>query len=349
MRCPNCGAEVPAGAVACPSCHYDLGLTQRIPVTKVAWCPTCGALVPPDAHSCPKCGAPVGATARSKSGQAVRDLGIPTIEGPVATDGEDVDEGGADATRAMPRIESAIPSEPGPESATVRHDRMPRTRVLMVAAGAALVLAGGMALWITHPWNPNLYITHAQTDADTSMAGYPGYISALSGQDGSTATSSDSSSDSSDSSSDSGSDTGTKSVYQSISDDYDKLGTYADQLDQSVADLTTTGVSGTESERESGKATADQTAIELSNLIDDIASLDDSDGTYADDISNMTTLGNWLRNRSDAICEAWKLSVTKTTEKKILAPLEKIGYSSGTDSYKTLFDENYDAWKPTEQ
>ena len=49
MRCPNCGAEVPAGAVACPSCHYDLGLTQRIPVTKVAWCPTCGALVPPDA------------------------------------------------------------------------------------------------------------------------------------------------------------------------------------------------------------------------------------------------------------------------------------------------------------
>ena len=116
-----------------------------------------------------------------------------------------------------------------------------------------------------------------------------------------------------------------------------------------MADLTTTGVSGTESERESGKATADQTAIELSNLIDDIASLDDSDGTYADDISNMTTLGNWLRNRSDAICEAWKLSVTKTTEKKILAPLEKIGYSSGTDSYKTLFDENYDAWKPTEQ
>lgn len=349
MRCPNCGAEVPAGAVACPTCHYDLGLTQRIPVTKVAWCPTCGALVPPDAHSCPKCGAPVGAPVRSKSGQAVRDLGIPTIGGPADPDADDVDEGGADTTRAMPRIESAIPSEPGPESATVRHDRMPRTRVLMVAAGAALVLAGGMALWITHPWDPNLYITHAQTDADTSMAGYPGYISSLSGQDGSAATTSDSSSDSADSSSDSGDDTATPTVAQSLSDDYEKLGTYADQLDDSAAALVSTGVSGSESDRKSAKATADQTAIEISNLIDDITSLDDSDGTYADDISNLTTLGNWLRNRSDAICEAWKISVTMATEKKILAPLEKIGYSSGTDSYKTLFDENYEAWKPADE
>ncbi|MCI6845042.1 MAG: zinc-ribbon domain-containing protein, partial [Coriobacteriaceae bacterium] len=56
MRCPNCGAEAPLGAVSCPACHYDLGLTQRIPVTKVTWCPACGALVPQDAHACPQCG-----------------------------------------------------------------------------------------------------------------------------------------------------------------------------------------------------------------------------------------------------------------------------------------------------
>jgi RNA polymerase subunit RPABC4/transcription elongation factor Spt4 len=344
MRCPNCGAEVPAGTAACPACHYDLGLTQRIPVTKVAWCPSCGALVPPDAHSCPKCGAPVGAPARSRSGHAVRDLAIPTIEGPGDSEGADADEGGADATRAMPRIESAIPSEPGPESATVRHDRMPRTRVLMVAAAAAIALAGGMALWITHPWDPNLYITHSQTDADTSMAGYPGYLSALTGQDGSssaTDTSSDSSTDGSDSSS--------STAYQAILDDYNKLGTYADQLDQSVSDLTSTGVSGTAAERQDGQSTAEQTAIDISNLIDDIASLNDGDGTYANDIANLTTLGNWLRNRSDAICEAWDSSVTMATEEKILAPLKKIGYSSGTDNYKTLFEENYDAWKPVEQ
>ncbi len=349
MRCPNCGAEVPSGAAACPVCQYDLGLTQRIPVTKVVWCPTCGALVPPNAHACPKCGAPVGAPARSKAGHAVRDLGIPTVEGPSDADGGDADEDGADATRAMPRIESAIPSEPGPESATVRHDRMPRTRVLMVAAAAAIALAGGTALWITHPWDPNLYVTHSKTDADTSMAGYPGYISSLSGQDGSSSTSGGSGDSTDDSGSASSSDTGTVSVYQAISDDYDKLGTYAEKLDESVSALTSTGVSGTASERSDGKSAADQTAIELSNLIDDIASLDDGGGTYASDIANMKTLGNWLRNRSDAICEAWKLSVSMTTEEKILAPLKKIGYSSGSDSYKTLFDENYDAWKPEEQ
>ncbi len=348
MRCPNCGAEVPAGAATCSVCHYDLGLTQRIPVTKVVWCPTCGALVPPEAHSCPKCGAPLGAPARSKTGLAVRDLGIPTIEGASDQDGGDAPGGGADSTRAIPRIESAIPSEASPESATVRHDRMPRTRVLMVAAVAAIALAGGTALWITHPWDPSLYVTHAQTDADTSMAGYPGYISSLTGQDGSSDSTDGSSDGSSDgAATDSGS--GTVSVYQAISDDYDKLGTYADELDQSVSDLVSVGVSGTSSEREQGKETAEQTAIALSNLIDDISSLDDGNGTYASDIANMATLGNWLRNRSDAICEAWEVSATMASEEKTMAPLKKIGYSSGTDSYKTLFDENYESWKPAEQ
>lgn len=340
MRCPNCGAEAPLGAASCPACHYDLGLTQRIPVTKVTWCPACGALVPQDVHACPKCGAPVGAPARSKSGRAVRDLGIPTIEGPQDPGGPGPADGGADATRAMPRIESAIPSEPDPESSTVHHDRMPRTRVLVLAAVAALALAGGTALWITHPWDPNLYVTHSRTDADTSMAGFPGYISALTGQDGSTPTT-DASRD--------GSDSGAASAYQLISDDYDKLGAYAGKLDQSVSELVSTGVSGTAAERGAGKSAADQTAIEISNLIDDIASLDDAGGTYADDIANMTTLGNWLRNRSDAICKAWGASVAMEAQERVLAPLSKIGYASGTDSYRTLFNENYEAWKPTER
>lgn len=340
--------------MSCPSCHYDLGLTQKIPVARGTWCPVCGALVPKGETICPKCGSPVGEEEHTPvaAKKSVRDLNLPTIE-QEEDDKPEEEEDDASATQAIPRIESAIPSKTGTDAATVRSDRMPRTRMILFASVAALVLAVGTALIITHPWNPNLYQTHATEDADTSQAGATDAIDLLTGQD-TTATSTETTSDSS-SDSTSTSDTSTDSVYQAILDDYEKLGEYADDVDENFALFDEVAVDGTLSQRQEGAQNAETTATELSNLITDISNLSDGDGLYADDIANLKTLGNWLRNRSDAIRKAWDLSTTaaeegETDEDTVYVPLKKIGYTvGGEDDYKTLFDENYESWKPEQK
>ncbi|MGI6229477.1 MAG: zinc ribbon domain-containing protein [Tractidigestivibacter sp.] len=339
MKCPNCGASVPEGALCCPVCHYEFGLTQKIPVASAQWCPTCGALVEPGAEVCPKCGSPLKVKQPdppiSKRMRHMKDL-------PMVEDGDDDQEDTSD-TQVIPRIESAIPSESGQDAATVRHDRMPRTRMLLFAGGVALAVALCLALLITHPWNPNLYQTHATEDADTSMSGYPGKLDSLTGQDSSAATTE----------AEVQADETTDSAYEAISSAYESLGEYATQIDESFSQFESVGYTGTLQEREDGQATAYQTATDLSNLISQINELSDGDGVYTDDIANLQTLGNWLRNRSDAICAAWDEAVERgdstSSSSSVPTSLQRIGYSDGTDSYKTLFDENYENWKPTQK
>ncbi len=54
MKCPHCGAELPAHASYCPSCGQPI---LRIRPKRV--CTNCGAEVPEDADHCPGCGRPV--------------------------------------------------------------------------------------------------------------------------------------------------------------------------------------------------------------------------------------------------------------------------------------------------
>ena len=213
MKCPNCGAEVPEGTFECPSCHFQLGLTQKIPVASGTWCPVCGALLADGMTVCPKCGTPlVDAVPPVRS---VRDLDLPEIddEPSLGDDGES----GPDSTSALlkayeksqePHIESAIPAEQDPSSAVLRHDRMPRARAFVFAALFAVLVIGGAALYITHPWDPTLYKTATSTPADTSSAGFPGTVTSLTGQDSSSEESSSS----------------TDTVYDSILADYTTLG-----------------------------------------------------------------------------------------------------------------------------
>lgn len=322
MICPNCGSNVPDGALECPSCHAQLGLTQRIVIPKESWCPVCGALVAPGADACPKCGSPTG-TGRPQT-RTYRKLRLPEISEAAGDAGE----------RDVARIESAIPpATPDPTSPVARHDRLPRMRTFMLAAGLAVLVVGGAAVLITHPWDSEFLSIKATQPADTSMAGFPGQKEALSGQDGKASQSDE------------------DTVFQSISDAYDKLGELAERVDASEQAFDEGALSSDLEARKSGQADANALSIEVSNLITDISNLDSGAGTYTQDIDHLSSLGNWLRNRMDAVTAGWSASVASqdlaADKDKIFSAVQANRDGSGQSSYKTHFDQNYDSWKPT--
>lgn len=49
IKCPNCGAEVPAGSKFCPECGEKVETGPK-------FCPECGKEVPPGSKFCPECG-----------------------------------------------------------------------------------------------------------------------------------------------------------------------------------------------------------------------------------------------------------------------------------------------------
>lgn len=357
MICPNCGTHIPDDAQRCPACHFDLLMTTKLPRLEGVWCPNCGALVPEGMSECPGCGMPVDvprnkqratswpeadAAAGSENESEEIDRLVPRVE-ETDTQRESVgDEGtegdnSAEETHAMPRIESAVPAGPEADGPAEEGERMPRTRVSLVAAIASIVIVGGFILMVAHPWDANLFSTRATEPADTSMAGFPGQVESLSGQD-------------------SGSDaaveerSGDQATYEELSRIYKRLGEIEDELEQSQDDLESVGVSGDRAARDAKKANQDALGTEISNLISQTGQLDVSTGTYAEDVENLQTLGNWLRNWSDAITEGWERSASSDDPSAdadyVLRPVSSAQGESGKNSYQQLFDSNYGDWEP---
>ena len=374
MRCPNCGSEVDEGALTCPHCQIDLSLTQRIPVTQAHWCPHCGALVTAASESCPKCGLPLPqAVPAAKPARAIRptrDIKLPEIDSTPAFHGEKTDapeDASADealfdaqdptvlqqnqadnadpdttsafasvSRRPAPRFESAIPS--GPRKETLPEaEGIPRTRVILLSAVLVTSLVVAAIFLITHPWDPQATDNRAKVEAPVSTDPTTTPVSHLTGQDTS-ATQQNTSSD---------------VVFDALESDYQKLGDLSKRLDENEKLFDQIAISGSAQERSDAQQEAEQISLDISNIISDLSSLDDSNGNYRKTIENLTKLGNWLRNRSDALSEGWDRSVSSPNpsqdKERILAPLNDIRDSGGSSSYQKLFDENYVNWKPQKQ
>lgn len=246
---------------------------------------------------------------------------------------EGAGEAGATGDLRVARIESAIPpTTPDPTSPVARHDRLPRMRAFFLAAALAVVVVGGTALVITHPWDADFLSIKATTPADTSMAGFPGQMSALSGQDGKSASADE------------------DTLFSSIEDAYGKLGDLAARVDDAEKTFDSDAAKADASTREQDQSDAKALSIEVSNLITDISQIDSGAGTFTETLDHLSTLGSWLRNRIDAITAGWDVSVAShdpaADESKIFSAVRGNLDGSGQSSYKTLFDENYEAWKP---
>ena len=323
MICPSCGSAIPDGLSVCPACHADLAMTRVMPKLTGTWCSSCGALVPAGATVCPKCGMPVVASRVSSAAEQMehRRAEDRALE--------------RERTSSLPRIESAIPSEPDPSSESAYgRERLPHTKVFALAAIASLLLVGGLSLVIAHPWNPNLNDTRATTPADTSQAGFPGTISALQGQDKfASATSAESADD---------------LTYNSLLGAYESLKDISDRADDLESRLDTTGISGSSEDRSAALEEAKQLSLDASNVVTTISNIDVvTTGTYTDQKTNVSTLASWLRNRVESIYDAWKVSAGSSDpaadKGKILAPMVGNRESDGSESYVNLFKKNYDA------
>lgn len=334
MICPSCGTHVPDGSQRCPACHASIGATAAMPAVYGRWCPSCGAGVGWDDEVCPACGYPLEEL-----------WGVP-VEGaaePLAADVDDTPPSLAsltedsDDTTVIPRIESAIPPEDDPESKVVSQEDMPRVSRLVLAAIASVALICGITLVITHPWDPDVYSIKATEEADTSMAGFPGTVETLSGQD-------------SDGSEDYEVLTGDDATYAELDKAYRQLARYAERADKSEELFAEVAYEGDKEARAAGSREAQALAIDVSNLIDTVSQVDVSSGVYVQDRDHISTLASWLRNRVDTLREAWGAAAASddpAAEKDRLRELIAVNNGEdGANVYQVLFDDNYAGWKP---
>lgn len=316
MICPFCGTHIDDGLDVCPACHADLAASTATPHTERRYCASCGAIVPEGATFCPSCGMPL------------------TKEDSIVMRPLTLGEEGA-GPEEVAGVVSALPAAEGPFSATSANERFPRRRVFIFAFAAALVLVGGVTLAITQPWNPNAYSTKATTEADTSKAGYPGEVEKLTAQDKGISTEDIADADA--------------KTFETLTDDYSQLGDLRSALEESEKALRA-DLEDSSADIDSDYATAKQNALDISNLATDIANIDTSTGTYADDVSNLSTLASWLRNWSDDITDCYNRATTGYVRTDaILEPLTADAGSDGTNAYAALFDQNYGSWQPQQK
>lgn len=331
MICPNCGARVADGTPTCPVCCSDLGATNRIPRTQGTWCPSCGALIPDGADACPKCGMPAPG---ARTVRPVRDISLPKI-----TDADSTSQFSAIQAPDHDEVQviearSALPPKDRTDDVTLGYDRMARVRLMIIAALASLVVVGGALVFITHPFDPNKYEQRAREEADTSTVGSPGQLDALSGQDvRSGAPVYDSST----------------ATFDLLHETYIELGNLARRLDEQEAYFLENYLSEDEEARERGRDEAAQLALDISNAIDAVGQLGTS-STYGGDIDNLIELGNWLRNRSDVLNQAWEVDLAYLSPEAVQDTIDEIYYSdkdaNGVSDYKLYFDEAYPDREP---
>lgn len=316
MNCPHCGALVPEGSLYCPACRYEVGSTQRIPKAAGNWCPSCGALVADGASFCGKCGRPL----RDKAApRPKRNISLPEIE---------VEE----RPRHKASIESALPPEGGSDSGASSIDRLPRPRILLLAAVLAFVVVGGAVVLITHPWDPMATDYRAREDADLSMVGYPGERDTLSGQDSTRL--------------------GTESAdttFELLSGLHARLGELSDRADACEEAFFALSLTGTEGERSLAVEELSALSYDLSNTISEIGQVSGANGAYAEDVDNLVTLGNWLRNRVDALVRAWELVGAYQDPAAVRDIVQGPVTAPEYQTWSTLFEENYDVWSPVER
>lgn len=304
-----------------------------MPVLRGRWCPSCGSAVGWHDEVCGHCGMPLEeewvippSAVAEAAAQKVEETGS-EHEAPEET----VEE------RDVAQIESAIPGGDDPTSKVAALEVIPRTSRFLVAAVASIIFVCGVALAITHPWDADAYSIKATKEKDTSMAGFPGTVESLSGQD-------------SDEDDTMEIVTEEDALYAELTDAYEKLGRYAQRADESRTIFDEAAFGDDADARTNGRREVEALAIDVSNVIESLGELEMSSDLYAEDKEHLLTLGNWLRNRVDALNAAWA-AVEQSSDPaadreqiEALLPAEEDGQQ--TDSFKKLFDENYESWKP---
>ena len=285
MRCPNCGTVLEGNQRICPACHADVRDVHAADADESIWCASCGSPITPGSDACPVCGMPI-----------VDSFDIDTPE----------DKTKDELVRVEPpELVSAIPPEPvsGSDPEEVAQGSS-RSRTMVVSVVTAVALMGGLILFVAKPWAPNPPATHATEDADTSMAGFPGTVQYLRGQD------------------------------LLVNDDGREYAPRAEKLVKAFrSQLGSISESAGELERElqefvdgkkvDGARTSQVRALRLRSdlvtLADRVMLLSLSDKDVAKERSRLAMLTRYLANELELVDECWTIAATEDDAKKASA------------------------------
>ena len=311
MRCPNCGTVLERNQRICPACHADVHDVRAADTDESIWCASCGSPISPGSDACPVCGMPI----------------VDSFD--IATPTEDVKD--AIVRVEPPELVSAIPPEPVSGSDPEEDSQSSsRNTIMIVSVAAAVALMGGLTLFVAKPWAPNPSITHATEDADTSMAGFPGTVQYLRGQD------------------------------LLVSDDGKEYAPRAEKLVKAFrSQLGSISESAGELERElqefvDGKKTdgaraSQARAIRLRSdfvtLADRVMLLSLSDKDVAKERARLAVLTRYLANELELVDECWTIAATEGDAKKAASDIRGVlarGIEGhGMEEWRKLFVNAY--------
>ncbi len=309
MLCPRCGHPLPDDATSCPSCGGDVRPLSAPTAEDLTWCPACGSVVSREMAACPYCGLPL-------FGQS--DPLDPSSAEPVDPAERD--------TRLLPRMQNAIPL---PELQEDDEPKSPRAaKSLLIACVAVGVVVLATVLVLAHPWDPHLYDTRASTPADTSMEGFPGTVERLSAQDKTAEETKPLTAD--------------EATFEALTGALETADTLSDELNQEMQDLSA-APSASDETRETWAKQAEATSIRISNLITEVQAADVTTGTYASSRDELVTMGNYLRNRADALTSAWQAILAPgASEDDAQAAIDQARASDG--AFSSLYQEARDGF-----
>ncbi|MBQ9058301.1 MAG: zinc ribbon domain-containing protein [Atopobiaceae bacterium] len=317
MICPYCETHIKDGSLICPACHADVSTTSSMPLLELNYCHACGALIPEDAVVCPKCQTPHEDSLLAAQG--------------VQRESQQSE---------LP--ESVIPSQE--EIADAYADEQPpKIGAYLMACVVAIALVGGFFWWSADKFG-SIQRTGTDSAADVSMAGFPGLIEALTGQDRKAVAEKEQQN------------AVPENLYSRLLASWQQLGEYAQRIDEVEKRAQEHAVSGSLAERQAALAESEALALELSNFIQTLSSFDGSDpdyDRYTDNIFQLQTLGNYLRNQLDALRQLWDASVAfgenPPDEAVVFGPVAaQRDAQTGKDVYRIHFEDNYEVWKPQE-
>lgn len=381
MNCPRCNTEVPDGSGSCPSCGYDLA-----PSGEFIFCEGCGARLMTGERTCPKCGRPAPGILSAKSASAdlaagktasfprltpgmMGDTGAvrsapelvsssldPQVTGVLDADAlaaAEADAGARERSSRRGRRPQAEPAASESAGVPLSEDAYRRRRRWPLVAAALLVVALGVGGWFVaaDPLGvmPGFYRSFSEAAGDMFPSRQLPEANAAQ-QDGST--------DAADDASETPVSDETLSddqAYQQLSAAWTDIVAQHDALSDIIADYN----SGFMASSLDTRTSCSKSAYAARDALDAvIARLQDmklaEDSAYAEDVTRLTQLAQWVRTRVDIYCASWDISLSYTGserpsahESEILAPLRE--RASEDDQARENYFANVEAWKPQQE